>query len=86
MFAIVVMILVFAVGCGLLLLALAVARKWRAASALEQQIENDDPTDARADEDESEDWVAAQPRPTLLVPRAIAERSLEREERKAKSL
>jgi hypothetical protein len=86
-FAIVVMILVFGLGCGLLLLALTVARKWRAASAIEQQLEDEDPTeDALAREDESDDWVTAQPRPTLLVPRAAAERSHEREERKAKSL
>jgi hypothetical protein len=86
-FAIVVMILVFGLGCGLLLLALSVARKWRAASAIEQQLEDEDPTDdALAREDESDDWVAAQPRPTILVPRAVAERSHEREERKAESL
>jgi hypothetical protein len=87
-FAIVVMILVFGLGCGLLLLALTVARKWRAASVIELEIEEEeDPTDdALAREDESDDWAAAQPRPTLLVPRAAAQRSVKREERQAKSL
>jgi hypothetical protein len=87
--AIVVTIIVFAFGCALLLLALTVARKWRAASAMELQL-NDDGPDALAAGDESDDWVGAQPRPTLLVPRAAAERasterSPEREERQAKS-
>ena len=79
--AILVMLLVFGLGCASLLLALAVARKWRAASESEQ-LESEAPIDDAVDPDVRDDWLATtRPRPTLLVPRSVEDRSLERDDR-----
>jgi hypothetical protein len=85
--AVAVMILVLGFGCGMLLLALAVARKWRAASASELRLEGEKSTDrASVTDTPSDDWLAAEPPPTLLMPRSAADRSPKREQRKTKSL
>jgi hypothetical protein len=110
--AIVVVIFVFALGCGAILGSVALARGWRAAAAREQlggdqllvdDVATDDPLFDFDEDDEqpapapaadpgprraagpTDNWLAATPRPALVVPPPDESPSLEHDAPQAQS-
>ena len=69
------MLVVFGFGCLWMLIVLALVRNWRSASARDEEPAADE--EPLHEVDDPDDWLAAEPRPTLLLPRSADARQLE---------
>jgi len=73
--AVLVVLVVFGFGCLWMLIVLALVRNWRSASARDEEPASDEAPLHQVDD--PDDWLAAEPRPTLLLPRSADTRQLE---------
>ncbi len=73
--AVLVVLVVFGFGCLWMLIVLALVRNWRSASARDEEPAADE--EPLHEVDDPDDWLAAEPRPTLLLPRSADARQLE---------
>ena len=73
--AVLVVLVVFGFGCLWMLIVLALVRNWRSASARDEEPAADEAPLHQVDD--PDDWLAAEPRPTLLLPRSADTRQLE---------